>query len=292
MGFLPLGTSTKDQMLLTTRESYSSYMAISDFFTFSPFNASSTVWGSFEKTMVACSTSLVATHQSQGHSLRCLWGLSLHPSCCDSFKPSSYGVTNSSSKEEFDVDSSPSMSFAGLSFKDIWFTFLTSSSSFTTSSTTCSTCFEGGVLSWTLSILLSLPRTQHFDFWWSFWFLHTSSDMLWSLYNTPKTHKVWIWTLICISFHKKCGHMFYNQKFSNDINKALNRSMLLAGFLNQELLLGIDFWCKPPCSPFWPWRTLTHSQVTGWNPLEGFTKSSCRKLRLGNTLPASNSKKG
>jgi hypothetical protein len=37
---------------------------------------------------------------------------------------------------------------------------------------------------------------------------------------------------------------------------------------------------------------LTRSQVTGWNPLEGFTKSSCRNLRLGGTLPASNSKKG
>jgi hypothetical protein len=34
------------------------------------------------------------------------------------------------------------------------------------------------------------------------------------------------------------------------------------------------------------------SQVTGWNPLEGSTKSSCGKLRLGGTLPASNSKKG
>ncbi len=38
--------------------------------------------------------------------------------------------------------------------------------------------------------------------------------------------------------------------------------------------------------------TLTRSQVTGWNPLEGFTKSSCGKLRLGSTLPASNSRKG
>jgi hypothetical protein len=37
---------------------------------------------------------------------------------------------------------------------------------------------------------------------------------------------------------------------------------------------------------------LTRSQVTGWNPLEGFTKSSCGKLRLGGMLPASNSKKG
>jgi hypothetical protein len=38
--------------------------------------------------------------------------------------------------------------------------------------------------------------------------------------------------------------------------------------------------------------SLTRSQVTGWNPLEGSTKSSCRKLRLGGTLPASNSRKG
>jgi hypothetical protein len=37
---------------------------------------------------------------------------------------------------------------------------------------------------------------------------------------------------------------------------------------------------------------LTRSQVTGWNPLEGSTKSSCGKLRLGGTLPASNSRKG
>jgi hypothetical protein len=37
---------------------------------------------------------------------------------------------------------------------------------------------------------------------------------------------------------------------------------------------------------------LTHSQVMGWNPLEGSTKSSCGKLRLGGTLPASNSRKG
>jgi hypothetical protein len=44
-----------------------------------------------------------------------------------------------------------------------------------------------------------------------------------------------------------------------------------------ELLVGLD---------------LTRSQVTGWNPLEGFTKSSCGKLRLGGTLPTSNSRKG
>jgi hypothetical protein len=37
---------------------------------------------------------------------------------------------------------------------------------------------------------------------------------------------------------------------------------------------------------------LTRSQVTGWNPLEGFTKSSCGKLRFGGTLPASNFRKG
>jgi len=37
---------------------------------------------------------------------------------------------------------------------------------------------------------------------------------------------------------------------------------------------------------------MTRSQVTGWNPLEGFTKSSCGKLRLGGTFPTSNSKKG
>jgi hypothetical protein len=37
---------------------------------------------------------------------------------------------------------------------------------------------------------------------------------------------------------------------------------------------------------------LTRSQVTGWNPLEGSTKSSYGKLRLGGTLPASNSRKG
>jgi hypothetical protein len=41
----------------------------------------------------------------------------------------------------------------------------------------------------------------------------------------------------------------------------------------------------------WSW-TMTRSQVTGWNPLEGSTKSSCGKLRLGGTLPASNSRKG
>jgi hypothetical protein len=34
------------------------------------------------------------------------------------------------------------------------------------------------------------------------------------------------------------------------------------------------------------------SQVTGWNPLEGSTKSSCEKLRLVGTLPASNSRQG
>jgi len=34
------------------------------------------------------------------------------------------------------------------------------------------------------------------------------------------------------------------------------------------------------------------SQVTRWNPLEGFTKSNCGKLRLGGTFPTSNSRKG
>ncbi len=58
-----------------------------------------------KKTMVTYSTSLVATHQSWGHSLHCLWGLFLHPSCCDSFKPSSCGGTIFSSKEKFDVNS-------------------------------------------------------------------------------------------------------------------------------------------------------------------------------------------
>jgi hypothetical protein len=37
---------------------------------------------------------------------------------------------------------------------------------------------------------------------------------------------------------------------------------------------------------------VTRSQVTGWNPLEGFHKVKLRKLRLGGTLPASNSRKG
>jgi hypothetical protein len=37
---------------------------------------------------------------------------------------------------------------------------------------------------------------------------------------------------------------------------------------------------------------LTRSQVTGWNPLEGSTKSSYGKLRLGGTLSTSNSRKG
>jgi len=41
-----------------------------------------------------------------------------------------------------------------------------------------------------------------------------------------------------------------------------------------------------------PGLLVTRSQVTGWNSLEGFPKSSCGKLRLGSTLPASNSKKG
>jgi hypothetical protein len=38
--------------------------------------------------------------------------------------------------------------------------------------------------------------------------------------------------------------------------------------------------------------SLTCSQVMGWNPLRGFTKSSCGKLRLGGMLLASNSRKG
>jgi hypothetical protein len=41
-----------------------------------------------------------------------------------------------------------------------------------------------------------------------------------------------------------------------------------------------------------PGVQMTRSQVTGWNPLEGLTKSSCEKLRLGSTLPASNPRKG
>ncbi len=123
MGFLPLGSGTKDQVLLTIKESYSSCMAISHFFASSFFNTSSIVWSSFKKVMVACSTSLVATHQSWGHSLSFFWGLSLCPSYCGSFKPSSCGGTNFSSEENFDVDSSPSTFFANLSIKDIWLSF-------------------------------------------------------------------------------------------------------------------------------------------------------------------------
>ncbi len=77
----------------------------------------------------------------------CFWGLSLHPSCCGSFKPSSCGGTIFSSEEKINVDS-PSTSSFGFSFKDLQLSNLTSSSSFTT---TCITCFEGGLLSWTPS---------------------------------------------------------------------------------------------------------------------------------------------
>jgi hypothetical protein len=56
-GLPTLGSGTKDQVLLTTRKSYSSCMAISHFLASSSFNAFSTVWGSFEKAMVARSTS-------------------------------------------------------------------------------------------------------------------------------------------------------------------------------------------------------------------------------------------
>jgi hypothetical protein len=50
---------------------------------------------------------------------------------------------------------------------------------------------------------------------------------------------------------------------------------------------------EPQLTMAWPQTPpLTRSQVTGWNPLEGLTKSSCGKLRLGGTLPASNSRKG
>jgi hypothetical protein len=57
------------------------------------------IWHSSKKAMVARSTSLVATHQSWGHSLRYFWGLFLCPSCCGSFKLSSYGGANSSSEK-------------------------------------------------------------------------------------------------------------------------------------------------------------------------------------------------
>jgi hypothetical protein len=53
-------------------------------------------------------------------------------------------------------------------------------------------------------------------------------------------------------------------------------------------------WCelgKRDVGPNWG-HWMTRSQVTGWNPLEGSTKSSCGKLRLGGMLPASNSRKG
>ncbi len=50
-----------------------------------------------------------------------------------------------------------------------------------------------------------------------------------------KTHKVWIWTVICLSFHQECAYMFCNQKLSNEIHRAFYQSMLLVGFLNQEL---------------------------------------------------------
>jgi hypothetical protein len=65
-----------------------------------PFNTFSTIWGFFEKAMVARSTSLMATHQSWGHSLHCFWGLFLPPFYYGSFKPSSCGGANFSSKEE------------------------------------------------------------------------------------------------------------------------------------------------------------------------------------------------
>jgi len=42
----------------------------------------------------------------------------------------------------------------------------------------------------------------------------------------------------------------------------------------------------------WGAMAVTRSQVTGWNQLGGFTKSSYGKLRLGGMLLASNSRKG
>jgi hypothetical protein len=66
------------------------------------------------------------------------------------------------------------------------------SSSFTTSSITCSTCFEGVILSWT-PYTSSVP-SKNTTSWllMILLFLHTSSNMFWSFHNTLKTHKAWI----------------------------------------------------------------------------------------------------
>ncbi len=82
--------------------------------------------------------------------------------------------------------------------------------------------------------------------------------MLWSLHNTLKTHNIWIWTLVCFSFHWEHVHMFYNWKHLNEIHWAFYWSMLLIGSFNQELWLSINSWCKSSCSPPLP---KTPSQV-------------------------------
>ncbi len=88
---------------------------------------------------MARSTSLVAIHQSRGHSLRCLWGLSFDTCCEGSLDGLSFKIINSSSDEELGVDSlyTPSIiaSFNGVSqlkvkgsslstFTTTFFTFL------------------------------------------------------------------------------------------------------------------------------------------------------------------------
>ncbi len=182
VGILPLGSGTKDQVLLTTRKLYSFHKAISHFFAFLPFNTSYMVWGSFEKLWW-----LVPLFGGHPPIMRPLLTLSLGFFSLSILlwfiQTFICGGANYSFEEKFDVDLSPSTSFTGLSFKDIGLTSLTSSSSFTTSSITmCFTWVERGLLSWTPLTCFVRSRNITFGLLMILLvFLHTLNNMFWSL---------------------------------------------------------------------------------------------------------------
>ncbi len=100
-----MGSGTKVHVLFAMRESYFSCIAHSHSLEFSHVNASSIFWHFSKNATVACSTSLLAIHQSQNHSFRCFWSLSLGTCCEGSLDGLSFETTIFFSNDQLGVDS-------------------------------------------------------------------------------------------------------------------------------------------------------------------------------------------
>jgi hypothetical protein len=112
----------------------------------------------------------------------------------------------------------------------------------------CFTCFEGVLLSWIPFTSFVLSRNTTSQLLIMLWFLHTSSDMHWSLHNSLEhTQDMDLdFNLLSLS-SRMCVHMLCNKKLSNVNHWASIGQCFLWGFWVSLLWFGIDSWCKLLC---------------------------------------------